>query len=328
MSPIRNIRSLAVLLVVFVHQIAMGQTETAATVPASFAGTYNLTYSLFGAGGPLEDDQAVTLVVGTDNSLCVDGKTLSSPILRNGNQHEAIWLDSATNAEYALSSLVDGFNEVNVGGPGGSPFYGQLQGSKSSDDTSCVATTTVTAAMTSVFELAESKLSEFFPAGAVTLFLENYVYRFYESTGVYLAFADGNVFLLGGGFGEAVVEAGSISSVLTILEDFEVSVGDTGEDTSGLELWNLSISGDLTVLGNAVNFAGIDLVDVPAPDLDSTDELNNEINSTLEGVATSISSISITVVTNTSTQRTFDVTFSATANGVAVSYNLRYDYTM
>ncbi|GJM13532.1 MAG: hypothetical protein DHS20C12_19350 [Pseudohongiella sp.] len=322
MSSIRKFRIYAAVLFVFMHQFAMAQSETAATVPSSFVGTYNLTYSQSASGGPFGNNEAVTLVVGSDGSLCVDGKTLTSPVLRNGNAHEAIWADSSASVEYALSSLVDGFNEVNVGGLGGSPFYGQLQGSKSSDATSCASASTVevTASMESIFALAESKLADYFPPGAVTQFLENYVYRYYESTGVYMAFADGNVFLLGGGFGEAVVSAGSISSVLSALEVFEVSI-------DGTDLWNLNISGTVSVLGNAVSFAGIDLASIPAPDLDNTSEINQEITTTLEGVATGISSISITVINNSSTQRTFDVEFDATANGIDVSYNLRYDYT-
>jgi len=330
MSLIKNFKSYAVFLLVFVHQIAVAQTETAATVPASFAGTYNLTYSQSASGGPFSNSQAVTLVVGTDNSLCVDGNALSSPVLRNGNAHEAIWKDTSASVEYALSSLVNGFNEVNVGGLGGSPFYGQLQGSKSSDSTSCTSsstpTPTVTASMTQLFELAETKLPEFFPPGSITLFLDSYVYRFYQSTGVYMAFADGNVLLLGGGFGDSVVNAGSISTVITALELY-TAPGTGSSGGSATDLYNLNISGTVTTFGVNVNFAGIGLNNVPAPDLGNTNEIDQEINSTLAGVASGISSISITVVNNTSSRKTFDVSFSAVANGLNISYNLRYDYT-
>lgn len=325
MSLIKIFRSYAVLLLVFVHQLAMAQTETPATVPSSLTGTYDLTFTMTSAGGPFSNGQSVTVVFGVDNTLCIEGKTLTSPVLRNGNPHEATWADSSANLEYSLSSLVSGFNEVNVFGPNSSPFYGQLKGSKTSDATSCSSAPApvVTASMVDIFELAESKLAEFFPSGAVTQFLDNYVYRFYEATGVYLAFADGNVFLLGGGFGEAVVNAGSISSVLTALDVYEVSGGGTGS----VDLWNLSISGTVTVLGNAVSFAAINLADIPAPDLGDTNAISQEINSTLAGVATGISSISITVVNNSSSQRTFDVEFNATTAAGSVSYNLRYDYT-
>jgi len=333
MSLIRNFKSYAAFLLVFVHQFALAQAETPATVPASFAGTYNLTYSLSAAGGPFSNGQAVTLVVGTDSSLCVDGNSFSSPVLRNGNVHEAIWKDTSASVEYALSSLVSGFNEVNVGGLGGSPFYGQLQGSKSSDSTSCTpgsaSTPTVTSSMTQIFDLAETKLPEFFPSGAITLFLDNYVYRFYQSTGVYMAFADGNVFLLGGGFGDSIVNAGSISSVLTALDLYTVpGSGDSGNSGGGtVDLYNLNISGTVTTFGVNVNFAGIGLNNVPAPDLGNTNEIDQEINSTLAGVASGISSISITVVNNTDSRKTFDVRFSAVANGLNITYNLRYDYT-
>jgi len=279
MSLIKNIKSYAVLLFVFVHQIGLAQTETAATVPASFVGTYNLTYSMSASGGPFSNSQAVTLVVGSDNSLCVDGKTLSSPVLRNGNAHEAIWKDTSASVEYALSSLVNGFNEVNVGGLNGSPFYGQLQGSKSSDSTSCssASTPTVTTSMAQIFDLAESMLANFFPLGAATIFLDNYVYRFYEATGIYFAFADGNVFLLGGGLGEAVVSAGTISSVLTALDDYEVSGGSTGST----DLWSPSIAGTVPVLGKTVNFAGVTLPSITATSLENTCGINEKNNSTM-----------------------------------------------
>lgn len=324
MSTIRDFKSYAVLLLVFAHQMATAQTETPATVPASIAGTYSLTFTQNAAGSPFSNGQAVTLVVGTDNSLCVDGKTLTAPVLRNGNQHEAIWKDTAISVEYALSSLVTGYNEVNVS-PFTGVYYGQLKGPKTGDATTCApaSTPTVTTSMTQIFELAESKLASFFPPGATTLFLDNYVYRYYQSTGVYLAFADGNVFLLGGGFGNSVVSAGSLSSVLTALEVYEVP----GIDTGGLELWNLKISGTVTTFGQSINFAGINLSQLPAPDLNDLNAVNQEIQSTLAGVATGLTSISITVVNNSASQRTFDVSFNATVNGLAIGYNLRYDYT-
>ncbi|PCJ23302.1 MAG: hypothetical protein COA96_12075 [SAR86 cluster bacterium] len=314
------------LIAVLVSQFAMAQTEMPATVPASFVGTYDLTYSQSSAGASFADNEAVTVVVGSDNTLCVAGLVLSNPILRNGNGHEAIWTDSASSLEYALSSLISGYNEINVASTAGS-FFGQLRGSKVSDSTSCdgsSSTPVVTDVMNQVFALAESKVGEYFPSGAITQFFENYVYRFYESTGIYIAFSDGNVFLRGGTFGEAIVDAGTISSVLATLETYQAANPNPG---TSADLWNLSISGTVTTFGTQVNFGGISIASVPAPNLDNTSEINQEINSTLAGVATGISSISITVVNNTSSQRTFDVSFTAVANGLNISYNLRYDYT-
>ncbi len=304
--------------------------NTAATVPASFQGTYTTTYDLINNGGPFAQGEEVVFVLGADNSLCINGLTLTDPVHVNGNAVEAIWTDSANNISYAISNFTSTFNEVNVSGPNFSPFYGQLSGSKASDSTDCSggsSTTTtapeVTAEMTTVFELAESRLGQLFPAGAVTQTLDQYIYRFYESTGIYLAFADGNVLLLGGEFGDAIVNVGTISFVTSELQNFPV-VGSGSADT-----WNLNISGTFnTAFVQNLAFGGINIAGIPAPDLNNVDAVNQEIVNSLAGVASGISSISFTVIENSASRRAFDVSFSATVSGIGnVTYNLRYDYT-
>jgi len=278
----------------------------------------------------------VTLVLGADNSLCINGQTLNNPVFRNGNQVEAIWKDETNGFEVAVSNFTGSFNEVNVTGANFSPFYGQLGGSKTSDSTTCGAgsgngsggagTPEVTANMNAIFAAAESKLPAIFSPGQQTQFQDQYVYRFYPNTGVYLAFADGSVFLLGGEFGQAVVNAGSIQFVLDTLESYPAS--GTGAGDGSVEVWDLTISGtfDTSLIQN-LNFSGITLNGVPAPDLSNTEAINQEIVSTLAGQASGISSISITVVEDSANRRTFDVSFSATTQAGSVSYDLRYDYT-
>lgn len=181
------------------------------------------------------------------------------------------------------------------------------------------AQTEVTDAMNDVFQLAESKLAEFFPPGAQTLFQDQYVYRYYEATGIYLAFGDGRVFLLGGAFGGEVVDVGSISLVRATLDAYEPA--------PEFDLWTLTISGTVNTGFITVDFDQIGLTNVPAPDLSNTEEINQEIVSSLEGIATGLQSIQITVVNNTDTRRTFDVTFTATVQGtLTYTYMLRYDY--
>ena len=321
----KNLVTRALPGLLLVTSLANAQSEEAATIPASFHGTYALTFTSFNSESPIASDTAFTLVLRADNSLCVNDTVLTAPVLRNGNPAEAIWTDSDASLEYAISNLTSSFNEVNVLGLQGSPFYGQMNGEKVSDDTSCSSSSSpeVTSSMESIFSLAESKLSEFFPSGAVTQFFENYVYRYYESTGIYLAFAEGNVFLLGGAFGEAILDAGAISSVLSTLEVYQPIAVDSGD------LWNLEISGTFsTSMVPNVAFDGITLEGVPAPDLGNNDEISQEIISSLDGIASGIGSISITVIANTENQRTFDVSFSATVPSLgAVTYDLRYRYT-
>lgn len=330
-------KHLVTFVLLISSSLALGQSETPATVPASFVGTYETTFESFNPDSPIATATAFTVVIGSDNSLCVNGTLLTDPVFRNGNTAEGIWKDSANSLAYAVSNFNGSFNEINVAGIDLSPFYGQMSGSKVSDSTVCDSSSNpdpagpvITELMNQVFALAETKLPEFFPAGVVTLTLENYVYRFYPETSVYLAFADDTVFLLGGAFGEAIVNVGPISAVLSTLEGLDTPDTGTGSGVgTSIDLWTLTISGTFNtpVISN-VSFAGITIADVPAPDLDDTQGINTEINSTLAGVASGISSISITVVNNSETQRTFDVSFNATVAGFgAVTYNLRYDYT-
>ncbi len=322
------------LVLMSVSQQAISQTESPATIPSSLEGTYDLTYDAINSGGPFSNGESVTLVINSNGTLCVNDLSLSSPVLFNGNPAEAIWSDSSTGIRYSVSNLTTGFNEVNVGDTGGA-FFGQLSGSRISDSTACDASAevTVTADMNTVFSLAELKVPEYFPGGSITLTQDQYVYRFYPATGIYLAMAGSNVFLLGGAFGDAIVDAGSISSVIATLEARETPT-DTGSGDSGGSgtLWDLNISGTVTTttfgIGNTINFQGLTATDIPAPDLSNTDEINQEIVSSLDGIATGISNISITVVNNSDTRRTFEVSFnaSAIAPGVSISYQLTYDY--
>jgi hypothetical protein len=315
-------------LVALLFATSASAQNTAATVPDSFLGTYTATYELINNGGPFSQGEEVTFVLGANNTLCINGQTLTDPVHVNGNTIEGVWTDSSTNVSYAISNFTSTFNEVNISGPNFSPFYGQLSASKTSDSTSCSggSTTTtpeITAEMTTIFELAESRLGQLFPSGAVTQTLDQYVYRYYESTGIYLAFADGNVLLLGGECGDAIVNVGPIRFVTSELQKLPAVGG------GSVETWNLSISGSFnTPFIQNLTFGGINLAGVPAPDLTNVEAVNQEIVNSLAGVASGISSISFTVVENSASRRAFDVSFSATVTGIGnVTYNLRYDYT-
>ena len=309
---------------------AAAQTNTAATVPASFQGTYTTSFDLINGGGPFSANEQVVFVLGANNTLCINGLVLTDPVHPAGNPAEAVWTDSSNNVSYAFSNLTTSFNEMNVSGPNFSPFYGQLGGSKTSDSTDCSggsstdtsgSTPEITAEMTNIFSLAESRLSYLFPSGATTQTLDQYVYRFYESTGIYLAFADGNVHLLGGEFGEAIVTVGIISYVTSELE--KLPSVDSGD------LWNLNISGTFnTAFVQNLTFGGINIANVPAPDLGDSEAINQEISNTLAGVASGFGAITMQIVENSASRRAFDVSFTATLPGIGnVTYNLRYDYT-
>lgn len=106
--------------------------EEFATIPASIAGTYTLTYGENATGSGIADGAEVEFEVKEDGSLIIDGTTaLCNPILYKANAHEAIWKDEENDLAYALSSLTLGFNEINVSNnvhydQGGFVYYGQF----------------------------------------------------------------------------------------------------------------------------------------------------------------------------------------------------------
>ena len=92
-----------------------GGEATPTTIPASIAGLWNVRYFESQPGAPYASNELAHFTVGTDGTLNINNQiVLSTPVLCNGNEHEAIWKDSTNNLLYALSSLVSGFNEINV----------------------------------------------------------------------------------------------------------------------------------------------------------------------------------------------------------------------
>lgn len=91
----------------------IAQNETAATIPAHVQTTFNWTFFPNASSSVpttnFTSGEMVTFTVAANGDLTVDGATfditLSTPVLRNGNQAEAIWKDTTNNQEFALSSI-------------------------------------------------------------------------------------------------------------------------------------------------------------------------------------------------------------------------------
>lgn len=69
-----------------------------------------------------------------------------------------------------------------------------------------------------VFALAESLYPELFARGGEVLAAQGYRYRYYASSGVYVGIKDEQLYLLGGPFGSAVDNKGSVTDVLASLQ--------------------------------------------------------------------------------------------------------------
>lgn len=325
---------------------AMAQ-ETAATIPDAFLGTYDLTYGDFsnGAGADyFSDGESVTLVLKSGGVLCVSGDQYTDPVFRNGNTAEAIW--SSGSLEFAVSDLNGSFNEVNLMVNGS--FAGQFSGSKTSSDVTCTGSggngngggsgpISLDTNAQNMLNLAENLFSNLLSNGSALKQLGGYTYRYYPGSGAYIGFKDGQVYVLGGPFGNALKSYGAVSKVTVSLQNYEASIqvdagdlgggGDGNVDITGV--YDLTIDGDISIIAQGITLPpqafNVVITNVVAPDPSDVDAIDNVITETLEGVS-GIADLKVVVTNNTDSRITFSVSFTATQNGASVSMDLEYDY--
>lgn len=322
-------RTCAALLTATLASSAVLAQETPATVPSSFEGTYELTYAYAQTGSPLSNGTAVSLVIAPGNVMCVGGYTLTNPIIRNGNPHEAIWKETTGGIELALSSLVNGYNEINVNSTTGT-WWGQLQGSKvSTSTTGCGATTTPTPDLNKINDLftqAQAKFSQYFPASAnaVNQTLDGFTYRHYPSTGMYLAISNGDVYVMGGQFGDTPAKQGSLEAILSELSGTSTDIPDIPQGD-----YKLTVTGTVATMGVSTAFPAVVVDKIDAPKSSDIDDIREAVKKALSDVNFT-GTINVSEVNNAGAEFSFVVEFSGstTSNGFTVtsSYNLRYVY--
>ena len=329
---------------VFTGNLVFAQ-ETPATIPASLLGTYNLVYEHLTSSvtAPFTNGSTVSVVLQSGNKICINGTVLSNPVLRNGNGHEAIWVNSSNNQEFALSSLISGFNEVNVAVS--STFAGQLRGSKSSDVTTCDAASgsagaiSLTAGASCVISLAEEIYGSMFGTGAVLGETKGYTYRFYPTSKIYVGFKDGRVYVVGGPFGDKILDKGPETGVLTALNNAKIKLEASSNGDGGTTIggsvggpggdWDLTISGtsSITVFGNkvVVNIPSLVVNDLTLDNPASQSEVEKLITDTYKDLGT-ISNLKVVIINNTASRVTLDVSYSAVVQGVTTEYDMHYDF--
>lgn len=292
---------------------------TPVEIPTSLHGTYELTFAYEQNGSPIANGTVLEFVFAPGNYVCVAGAVVGDPVLRNGNAHEAIW--SVAGLEIALSSLVSGFNEVNIGATGGSPFYGQFQGSKTSSSTDCpglVQAPDLTAINT-LFELAQEKFPDLFGgSNIVNQEIDGYIYRAYNG-GIYLAVRDSRVYILGAGYND-ITEIGALAALNEQLAAIEVEIPD-GNST-------LVVTGKFGISGLfQTNLPAITIDNLPMPSSSDIDDVRDAV---IEQYGNNVSgTVSVTLISSSSSSLVFNITFNGTYTGVpgTVLYDLTYTYT-
>lgn len=200
-----------------------------------------------------------------------------------------------------------------------------------------VSTTTVTTDVQSIFDLAAHVYPSLLVNGSAFGLYQGYTYKFFASSGIYVGIKDNKVFTMGGPFGNAIKEQGTVSLVLNALQTAKAKIDaakpvtpttPTTPTTPAIPtgLYTLKVTGNVNMslgVSTALNFT---LQNMPAPNVSDTTIIVDQVKSQLAGIS-NISNIKVTSINNTASRVTFRVEFTAVMSGLSVSYDLTYDYT-
>jgi hypothetical protein len=248
------------------------------------------------------------------------------------------------------SGVYLGFKDGSVfvsGGPFGSGIknqgsiatvHAQLQRLKAS------LAVTQTADMTALFDLAAQLYPSLFTAATSTgVSADGYLYRFYANSGIWVGIKNGLVHLKGGAFGNAYTSRGSIAAVSAQLRAAlnpaptptptptpsvtptpTPTPVPTPTPTPVTGLYDLTVSGKISMNGMLLDIPAITLLDVPAPGAADHKAFEDAVKSM---GASNISGLTVELISNTSARIAYRVRFNATLTGLgSVSYDLTYDY--
>jgi alpha-tubulin suppressor-like RCC1 family protein len=99
-----------------------------------------------------------------------------------------------------------------------------------------------------LFDFAEARYPQLFPSRRPDMAAENWRYRFYPETGIFLVVADGRVYVLGGPFGDQVRYVGLAHDVLNPPANVVVTVS---APASGKTAWNIAVPMKFTLVDTA-----------------------------------------------------------------------------
>ncbi|HBX38425.1 MAG TPA: hypothetical protein DEG76_14560 [Pseudohongiella sp.] len=270
--------------------------QTAATIPASMQGTYEVTFGSAQPGAPLTNGTTATMVIAPGGSICIAEYLFSNPVQADNSTAEAVYTSAALGLKLRLSDIQSGsFNELNVMSSSDA-FLGQLSGSKVSNETSCAmlgGTPPDMSAIADIFKYAEQAYASLFPNAQVDNtfeIIDGFIARGYASTGTYIGIRNGTVYVLGGEFGNQPVTIGTVANTraqlistvtgepVTPIEEPNVDIDEEGEYT-------LTIKGTYSTNTAAGPFTGpfeFSEENVRAPGSAEVDEIEDEVKKSME----------------------------------------------
>jgi len=198
---------------------------TPASIPDSFKGAYRLVMTNAIPSSPIGNGSHIDFTIGNSNTLCTTGLALGNPQVRElstywDSEMLGISLRLIVNADGGAATFA-GFDLLSYSGA----LYGRLQAEGTGVGINpCGAAPPTALRANELFQSLESAHSDLFPANPFSLNRsgEGYdVYRFYQSTGVYLAILGDLVYARGGNFSDKAILVGTVEDLIDNADHLE-----------------------------------------------------------------------------------------------------------
>jgi len=197
--------------------LATAPLHAQVTIPDDIIGRYDLTLAAT-PQSPIRNGADTIIEISSEGLLCADGIEFSSPFVKSGIANRIFWSNIGANLEFSIAT-VGAFAGITLAAANGTS-YGTLTGTK---DSNTPLDCGLSAINTDLFELVENEYPDLFPASIFVFTQSNNdsEFRFYPSTGLYLAVTTaGAVIITGGDFGNGTV----VGQVAEILEEGELDL--------------------------------------------------------------------------------------------------------
>jgi hypothetical protein len=298
----------------------LNNTPVIATVPANVFGTYLMSFESATPFSPFANGTAVSVVLGSGGTLCLDGVAMGQPFARQSTPSLAIWdnLDTGISIALDLSTLNTTSMTLDVNSIAGLDFS-RLAGDRTSLSTSCgtsSAATNITQA-NQLFMLAETHYARQFPASLLSFnqLDGNTVRRFYPSTGLTLSITGDRVSVKGGSYGTALVDVGQLTALIAQIIVDTTPPAPTPVPTPPPPVYDLTATGtgqvrllSLPAVNKTINEKRFNLTRPLATD---TAALRAIVQNVMKDEVREFDSISITVTTDSTTALVFSSTVTS-----------------
>ncbi|MDP1931115.1 MAG: hypothetical protein Q8L60_06645 [Gammaproteobacteria bacterium] len=209
----------------FVGGAVLAQSGTPASVPSVLRGGYTLVMTDAVSSSSIKNGDVLEFTLGDSSALCSKGLVLKSPVVRGLSTY---WDSDALDLSFRLvvsqqgaTQVFEGLDLLTFSGT----LLGRLEVTGSANIINpCGDPAPDTSRANDLFDALEIEHGDLFPANP---FSTNQigggydVYRFYQSTGVYLAVLDELVYARGGDFGEQFVIVGILDELIDDPSDLE-----------------------------------------------------------------------------------------------------------